>query len=105
MNTKKQLDRPAIVALVTSSLKATLMVSEKGQVGEINEATQLIGQSGVLDSLGLVTFALDLEKQLANDYGNWLVLADEHEMIRRDSPFFSVGTLADHILGLLESVE
>ena len=61
------------------------------------ETTTLFGPGSALDSLGLVTFIVALEKSLARDAGLVVTLADEKAMSQRTSPFRSVATLADYL--------
>ncbi len=59
--------------------------------------TVLFGDGGRLDSLGLVTFIVAAEQKLTETAGISLTLADEKAMSRRNSPFRTVGTLAEYI--------
>lgn len=63
---------------------------------EKGEDTSLLGN---LDSLGLVSFLLDVELGIA-ERGLELTIMDERAMSRYHSPFRTLGTLADYILEL-----
>lgn len=63
--------------------------------------TRLLGSGASLDSLGAVTFVVEVEERLAEEYGRDLTLASEHAMSRRHSPFATLGTLAEYISELL----
>ncbi|MBM3560235.1 MAG: acyl carrier protein [Alphaproteobacteria bacterium] len=65
-------------------------------------ATQLFGENGELDSFGLVTLIVGVELRLGERFGVPVTLADERAMSQRNSPFRSVGTLADYSIGLLQ---
>ena len=97
MVNQKQIDRTEIVSLVISILQNMLSKKNKAPLGSIGESTYLIGSRSMLDSLSLVNLVVDLEQKLEEKYGITLVLADEHEMIRKNSPFQTAGSLADHI--------
>jgi acyl carrier protein len=60
----------------------------------------LLGPGSTLDSMGLVTLIVDVEQRLADEYDITVTLASEMAMSRRQSPFRSVGTLADYIAEL-----
>lgn len=63
--------------------------------------TVLFGQSGVLDSLGLVNLIVAAEQQLEEAFGASLTLADEKAMSQKHSPFRTVRTLAEYAATLL----
>ncbi|HEB50696.1 MAG TPA: acyl carrier protein [Desulfobulbus sp.] len=64
---------------------------------EKSAETVLFGEGGRLDSLGLVTFIVAAEQKVTEVAGITLTLADEKAMSRRNSPFRTVGTLAEYI--------
>lgn len=66
------------------------------------ETTPLYGQSGTLDSLGLVSLILDVEEAVNEQTGRNLVLADERAMAQHHNPFLTVGSLANYIMVRLE---
>ncbi|MBX7247335.1 MAG: hypothetical protein K1X53_17715 [Candidatus Sumerlaeaceae bacterium] len=63
--------------------------------------TVLYGPGGNLDSLGLVTLVLSVEREVDDEFGTPVSLADEKAMSQKTSPFRNVGTLADYIEVLL----
>ena len=65
---------------------------EKGEDGG------LYGLTGVLDSLGLVTLIVAIEQAVEDDLGLVISLADEKAMSQKNSPFRTIGTLADYIV-------
>ena len=84
-------------------------------VGEVEEelgieitkdrATPLLGEGSVLDSLAVVTLLISAEEQIESMVGRPIKLVDEQAMSRRASPFRTLGSLADHVFGLLEPSE
>lgn len=64
--------------------------------------TVLFGESGKLDSLGLVNLVVATEQRLEEIFDVSLTLADEKAMSQKNSPFRTVGTLAEYISKLLE---
>jgi len=64
--------------------------------------TNLYGKKGKLDSLGLVNFIVAVESALEEEFGVTVTLADERAMSLRNSPFRTIGVLADYVSSLLE---
>jgi acyl carrier protein len=50
-------------------------LAERG--GRITEATVLLGQDGLLDSLGLVNLLVDVEQTLEEETGRALIIGDD----------------------------
>lgn len=68
---------------------------------QADEQTRLFGDASHLDSIGLVTLMSDLEEDVHEACGVWIVIADERAMSRLTSPFRRVGLLADHLVELV----
>ena len=62
----------------------------------------LYGESGKLNSLGLVNFIVAIEQKISDQFDTTITLADEKAVSQRNSPFRSVGTLVDYIRQLLK---
>ena len=67
----------------------------------IEESTLISGPEGLLDSFGLISFLMGLEKTLAAQTGRSVVLVNDAALARQPSPFLSAGTLLDYIDELL----
>lgn len=65
--------------------------------------TVLMGESGSLDSFGLVNLIVAVEQRIDDAYGVSLTLADERAMSRSRSPFRTVATLRDYVASLLKA--
>ena len=65
----------------------------------ISESTRVFG--GALDSVNVVSLIIELEQQIAEDYGVEITIADDLAMSQRQSPFRTVGSLADYVQGLM----
>jgi acyl carrier protein len=63
--------------------------------------TVLLGEDGLLDSLGLVTLLADLEQDVADHTGVAVLLGDDQAVSARHSPFRTIGSLADYTLALV----
>jgi acyl carrier protein len=62
----------------------------------------LFGGGGVLNSVGLVTLVVAVEQSVEDEFGCSVILANEKAVSQRNSPFRTVGTLADYIMTLLK---
>jgi acyl carrier protein len=96
---KIELDRPKAVSLIMDCFANLPGVEGAAKAGSGDELT-LLGPGSALDSLGLVTLIVDVEQRLADEYDVSITLASENAMSRRQSPFRTVGTLADYITEL-----
>lgn len=77
----------------------------KGKTLSKSPDTVLFGQSGKLDSLGLVSFIIAVEQNIQDEFAIDLTLADERAMSQQNSPFKSVSTLSEYISHLLADNE
>lgn len=67
--------------------------------------TVIFGESGKLDSLGLVNLIVATEEGLEEVFDTSLTLADEKAMSQKNSPFRTVGTLVEYVSKLLKEIE
>ena len=67
--------------------------------------TVLFGQSGVLDSLGLVNFVVAAEQKIQEDFAVPVSLTDERAMSQKNSPFRTMSTLVDYISTLIREAQ
>jgi len=92
------LERQQVTDLVISSLEDVPRRSDAHPF--LDQDTRLIGSAAVVDSMGLVTAIVEIEQRLQEELGVTVMLADEQAWSQRNSPFRTVGSLADHILQL-----
>jgi len=59
------------------------------------------GNKGVLNSISLVTLIVAIEQAIEDEFDTALILADEKAMSQKNSPFLTIGSLADYIVLLL----
>ncbi len=71
------------------------------QALEKSSETVLFGAGGQLDSIGLVTFLVSAERNIAEIVGHPVTIADERAMSQRNSPFRTIDSLAEYIVSLL----
>ena len=74
------------------------VAEQGGQVlaTELGRDTDLFGEKGIFDSLGLVSLLVAVEEGIWDRFGREVSLADEKALSRKRSPFRSIGTLADY---------
>jgi acyl carrier protein len=64
----------------------------------IGEDTVLVGTDPVLDSLGVVQLIVEVEQRVEQSHNVSVTLANDKAMSARNSPFRTVGVLADHVV-------
>lgn len=67
----------------------------------VSAETKLYGTGGQLDSMGLVSFLVDIEESFQDDDIN-ISLSDERAMSQSNSPFRNVRSLTDYIASLIK---
>lgn len=99
------MDKP-IQERVESCLRAAIEEFNSFQPAERqlrnSPETALIGADGVLDSLALVSFLVGVEQEIATEFNTPVTLASDKAFSMRNSPFASVGSLAQYVRGLIE---
>jgi acyl carrier protein len=64
----------------------------------LSEDTVLVGADPVLDSLGVVQLIVEVEQRVEQAHDIALTLANDKAMSARNSPFRTIGVLADHVV-------
>lgn len=64
----------------------------------LGEDTVLVGNDPVLDSLGVVQLIVEVEQRVEQGHNISVTLANDKAMSARNSPFRTVGVLADHVV-------
>jgi acyl carrier protein len=64
----------------------------------LGEDTVLVGNDPALDSLGVVQLIVEVEQRLEQGHNISVTLANDKAMSARNSPFRTVGVLADHVV-------
>jgi acyl carrier protein len=65
----------------------------------------LFGESGNLDSLGLVNLIVNLEDEIQASLGISILLADERAMSQKKSPFRTVASLTEYLSTLINEAQ
>jgi acyl carrier protein len=84
--------------IVVESLKEVFLQSGLESTATIVEETVLVGADAVLDSLGVVQLIVEVEQRVEQRHSISVTLANDKAMSQRNSPFRTVGVLADHVL-------
>ena len=79
--------------------------SDKGHQLKKSPTTTLFGKGGQLDSLDLVSFIVEVEQEIEQEFNIPIVLADERALSQRHSPFMTLGALAEYVSQLIEEHE
>ena len=60
--------------------------------------TILLGYNGVLDSLGLINFLVEVELKINNELSKNLQIIDENLFLDEKGPYSNINSLTDYIL-------
>jgi len=90
------MERLEILELVLNAIEMTNNMREEDQQIPRESTTELYGNNGHLDSMGLVAFLIDVEESLL-DEDLQITLSDERAMSQSKSPFRNVDTLVCYI--------
>ena len=71
----------------------------------LNDDTPIFGTKGNLDSLGLVSFLVNLEQNIEDKYGIPITIADEKAMSLKNSPFRTINTLSEYLNRIINKNE
>ncbi len=69
---------------------------------ELSGDTQLFGEDGVLDSMGLVSLVIAVEQAIEDSLGKTVSLADEKALSQAKSPYRSVAFLAEYAVSQIQ---
>ena len=95
------MERDRLVDMIIEKVRELDPPGLADRPGGLTDGTALLGDDGLLDSLGLVTLLADVEQDLAERAGVSVTLGDDRAVSARTSPFRTVGSLADYTLELL----
>jgi acyl carrier protein len=93
-----KLARSDAYQIVLDSLNEVFVQAGTPAPAEITEQTVLVGADAVLDSLGVVQLIVEVEQRVEQGHGISVTLANDKAMSQRNSPFRTVGVLADHVV-------
>ena len=71
----------------------------------MNVDTNLYGNNGILDSMGLVSMIVAVEQDVEDEYNVQITIANAKAMSQKNSPFKTVGSLATYVEGLIKEAK
>lgn len=92
--------------ILTIILETASELEESAQISldeELSENSQLFGEAGLLDSMGLVSLVIAVEQAIQERLSRSVSLADDKALSMRNSPYRSVASLADYALAQIEA--
>ena len=84
--------------IVLASLQEVFSQNGTPPPDTVTEETVLVGNEPVLDSLGVVQLIVEIEQRVEQGHGISVTLANDKAMSQKNSPFRTVGVLADHVV-------
>ena len=90
-----------LVALIVDKLQEMVSQEDLSLPPDVGSQTPLFGRHGLLDSLGLVSLVISVEQGIEDAAGVTVSLADERAFSRSQSPYLTVGSLAEYAESLM----
>ena len=91
-------ERSTAIELIYAALKEVLDQAGVPAPAVLTEDTVIVGKDAALDSLGVVSLIVEVEQALEQKHDVSVTLASDKAMSAKNSPFRTVGVLADHVL-------
>src|ERR1044071_2804375 len=95
-------ERERVVSAIYGAVDELNTQLPKGVRVEKSLDAPLYGKSSKLESIDLVGFIIEVEEKVKEEFGTAITIADDRAMSQQNSPFLTLGTLADYVAGLLE---
>lgn len=92
-----------ILSIIYDEMNA-LMEQDNVQ-GEMNEETGIYGNDGRLDSMGLVSLLVAVEQAIEDEFDVEITIANAKAMSQKNSPFKTIGSLADYVTELVKEAK
>ena len=93
---------PKVIELIYDSIDEHNEIANTSKILAKSLDTVLFGRDGNLDSLGLVSLIVAVEERVKDEFGADISVADDRAMSQTQSPFRTVGTLADYVSELVK---
>ena len=97
------MDRDKIKSLVVDCLREAVSDMEGKEDMAVTDEVKLFGRDGLFDSLGLVSFLVDMEDKLADELDLEINLSDEKALSAHSGPFRNVDSFVDYIVGVIQA--
>jgi acyl carrier protein len=99
------IDYATALGVVTTALHDLLTQNGDDIPTPFDESIVLVGKDAVIDSLGVVSLIVEIEQLLETEHDVSVTLANDRAMSERNSPFRTVGVLAEHVMSLIAQVQ
>ena len=97
-----EFNRDRALDVVVTSLRDVMSQNGDAELASVDENVVLVGKDAVIDSLGVVSLIVEVEQSLETNHDVTVTLANDRAMSERNSPFRTVGVLADHVYSLID---
>lgn len=94
-------DRERIERVIYEAIDELNNHLPKGARVEKSHDAPLYGPAGALESLDFVDFIMDVESRVGREFGIDVMLTDDDLLSKQRSPFSTVGTLVEHLEGVV----
>ena len=94
------MEKNELVKKMLGLLQETLEEEGGAENLELNANSPLVGAEAIISSMGLVSFIVDVESMLTDNYELDLTLVSEDALSRSQSPFRCIDALADYVFEL-----
>ena len=91
-------DKSQILEIIFKVIDEHNKLNPKELKLEKEDETILLGYNGVLDSLGLINFLVELESKINEDLQNNFSIIDENLFLDQNGPYSNINKLAEFIL-------
>lgn len=91
-------ERSQVVEIIKAALVEVMDQAGLPPPTSVTEDTVIVGKDAVLDSLAVVSLIVEVEQALEQKHDVAVTLASDKAMSQKNSPFRTVGVLADHAL-------
>ena len=93
-----------VLEIINKSVDEVNKLNKKYKLSK-KVSAPLIGPNSNLDSLGLVNFILNIEKNIEEKFSLSLVLANEKAMSQKKSPFKNINSLKEYICTMVKNAK
>jgi len=95
-------ERSQVIDIIYAAVKEVMDQAGLPPPTTLTEDTVIVGKDALLDSLAVVSLIVEVEQALEQQHDVAVTLASDKAMSQKNSPFRTVGVLADHTLETLK---
>jgi len=98
------MEQQAAQEIVLRSVRAVFEQAGDAPPANLSMESVLVGPDAIIDSLGVVSLIVEVEQIVEAEHSASIILANEKAMSAKNSPFRTVGILADHVVAMVQEV-